>query len=91
MFRVSRRIQIGSPVLWCAALLGALAGAMFSRSHAGACDCGGDAWRLTLGQDSADDDAWPAVARLEARPGTVVLWSEDLATQTIDYIHAGEP
>jgi hypothetical protein len=83
--------------LCCAALLGALAGVMVSESRAGACDCGVPTWRLTLRTEPADGGAapdtrsWPTEARLEAYAGTVVLWSEDLASATIDYLHAGEP
>jgi len=83
-------------VPWCAAVLGALAGAMFSRPLAEACDCVPPEWRLTLQQNETDatvsaERAWPSAARLEARPGTVVLWSDDHATQTVDRLHAGMP
>jgi hypothetical protein len=83
--------------LCCLSLLGALAGVMVSGPHAGACDCGVPTWRLTLRTQAADGAAasdarsWPTEARLEAYAGTVVLWSEDLASATIDYLHAGEP
>ena len=88
---------MGTPLLWCASLLGALAGAMFPETRAGACECSPPSWRLTLrleaadGGAAADTQGWPARARLEARAGTVVLWSDDLASETIDHLHAGEP
>jgi hypothetical protein len=87
---------MANPVLWCASLLGALAGAMAGERRASACSCSPPAWRLTLrtatdGGSASDTQGWPASARLESRPGTVVMWSEQLAGETIDRLHAGEP
>jgi hypothetical protein len=96
MISVSRRVRMSAAVPWCAALLGALVGAMLSRPLAEACDCGSPEWRLTLQRTEFDatvgpERAWPSTARLEARPGTVLLWSEDHTTQTVDRLHAGMP
>jgi len=96
MSRSSRLLRITNPVLWCASLLGALAGAMVGTRGASACSCSPPAWRLTLrtatgGGGASDTQGWPASARLEPYPGTVVMWSEQLAGETIDYLHAGEP
>jgi hypothetical protein len=90
----SRRFRAGSAVVWCATLAGALLGVTMTRPRAGACECSPPEWRLTLNSDatnSEDVDAWPAIVHLEARPETVVLWSEDFTTETIDHLHAGDP
>jgi hypothetical protein len=94
MLRASRWFRVGSPVLWFAAIAGALLGALMTRPRARACECVPPKWRLTLVSESTSGEvvhAWPAVAHLEARPGTVVITSEDMTTQTIDHLHAGEP
>jgi hypothetical protein len=69
---------------------------MLGRPLAEACDCSSPEWRLTLQRNATDtmvgaERAWPSAARLEARPGTVILWSDDHATQTVDRLHAGMP
>jgi hypothetical protein len=69
---------------------------MFSKPLAEACDCSPPEWRLTLHRTEpvepvGAERAWPSAGRLEARPGTVILWSDDHATETIDRLHAGMP
>lgn len=94
MLRALRRFGVDSPVVWFAVVSGALLGVLISRPRANACDCSPPGWRLTLNSDrtSAEEvHAWPTVAHLEARTGTVVLSSEDFTTETIDNLHAGEP
>jgi hypothetical protein len=86
-----------TPWLLCASALGALAGAALSQSRAGACSCVEPSWPVTLRSAHADGgapthaQAWPRTARLEAYPGRAILWSEDLTSQTIDYLLAGGP
>ncbi len=97
MLRALRRFGVSSSLVWCAALAGALFGAVMSRPRASACECSPPEWRLTLNSESTSSEdlhAWPRVARLEARSGTVVFWSEEAegrTAETIDYVHAGEP
>lgn len=93
MGRAWTRFRTGSAPLWCAAFLGALAGVMVTQPFAEACDCTPPAWRLTLAANDSDAAAlgWPRVARLEPRAGTVIVWSEDFTTGTIDHLHAGGP
>lgn len=94
MLRTARWFSAGTPVLWLAALAGALLGVLITRPRAEACECVPPEWRLTLVSERTSGEvvhAWPAVAHLEARPGTVVFSSEDMTTQTVDHLHAGEP
>jgi hypothetical protein len=94
MLRTSKRLTVSSVVLWFAALAGAFVGARMTRPRVQACDCSPPEWRLRLISDatsSAELPAWPPFARLESRPGTVVIFSEDFTTQTIDHFHAGDP
>lgn len=94
MLRALRRFGMGSSVVWIAALSGALLGMLISRPRADACECTPPAWRLKLNSERTSVEelhAWPTAVHLEARTGTVVLLSEDVAAGTIDHLHAGEP
>jgi hypothetical protein len=81
-------------VLWSAAVLGALFGALVAEPFARACECSPPSWTLRLSAASdanPEASAWPVAAILEARPGTVIIWSQDMSGETVDYIHAGDP
>jgi hypothetical protein len=87
------RLAVSIPLL-CATVAGALLGALLSQPRAAACECAEPVWQLTLTAErsSAEDvPAWPPVAQLRSRPGTVELSSQDIKTQTIDLLHAGQP
>jgi hypothetical protein len=97
MTRAGIRAPIGSRVSWCAAVLGAAFGALAIEPSASACSCAIWSWRLTLNEERVDGSvvpatgAWPEVATLESRPGTIIVWSEDITADKIDYLHVGEP
>ena len=97
MIRAGIRSPIGSRVSWCAAVLGAAFGALAIEPSASACSCVTWTWRLTLNEERVDGSvvpatgAWPEVATLESRPGTIIVWSAGTGGDTIDYLHVGEP
>jgi hypothetical protein len=94
ILRTSKRVVVGSAVLWFAVVTGALMGVLMTRPRAQACECSPSEWRLRLisaASTSSELLAWPPFARLESRPGTVVISSEDFTTRTIDRLHAGDP
>ena len=97
MTRAGIRSLIGSRVSWCAAVLGAAFGALAIEPSAKACSCATWSWPLTLNEERADglvvpaSGAWPEVATLESRPGTIIVWSAGTGGDTIDYLHVGEP
>lgn len=90
---IEHRRRRTSPLVWMAVLAGAFTGAVVSRSLVKACSCSVPTWQLSLQTADAggESSAWPTSASLEARPGTVVVMSMNSTTDTIDYLHAGEP